>query len=48
MQYFQQIKEEELKIAESKGIYDLAEDQLKVLIEALLSDFSDYEVIFKD
>lgn len=48
IQYFQQIKAEELKIAESKGIYDLAEEQLKVLIEALLADFSEYEVIFKD
>lgn len=48
VQYFEDIKEEELQIAEEKGIYDLAEEQLKMLIEALLAGFSDYTVVFKN
>ena len=46
--YFEDIEKEELAIAEEKGIYDMAEEQLKTLIEALFADFNDYEVVFKN
>lgn len=45
--YFQEIKAEELLIAEGQGIYEKAERQLKTIIEGLLAGFEDYEVVFE-
>lgn len=46
--YFAEIEEEELAIAESKGIYFEAETQLKSIIENFFAAFPDYKVIFTD
>ena len=35
-----------LKQAESKGIYDAAEKNLKVVINGFFSEFVDYEIIY--
>ena len=37
---------EELVIAEEKGIYGFAEEQLEVIVRGLLESFEEYEVLF--
>lgn len=41
-----EIEEKGLKDVTDKGIYQRAEDNLKVLIEAFLSEFDDYEIVY--
>ena len=45
--YFTEIEAEELKKAESEGIYELAEEQARSIIEHYLAAFADYTVEFK-
>lgn len=44
--FFEEISQRELEKAEEAGIYDKAEDQVKLLITNFLAVFSDYEVVF--
>lgn len=41
-----EIEEKGLKDVTDKGIYQRAEDNLKVLIEAFLSEFDDYKIVY--
>lgn len=46
LEYFKGIEDEELVIAEEKGIYGFAEEQLEVIVRGLLESFEEYEVLF--
>ncbi len=46
--YFTEIQEAELAVAESKGIYLEAEEQMKFIIENFFAAFPDYKIIFTD
>ncbi|MBQ1270217.1 MAG: DUF4230 domain-containing protein, partial [Clostridia bacterium] len=46
LKYFSDIKDKELKLAEEKGIYKQAEEQLKMIINNFLAEFDGYIVAF--
>ena len=46
LEFVREIKQRELEKAEDAGIYDLAEDQMRLLVTNFLGVFSDYQVVF--